>query len=397
MNRFFFACVVGLAGILIAGCDGGGLTPNQKAAANKQWNDARAGVLASLASDQYKTGNLDKCQETLDEALRLEPENANLHLLAAKLGIEQGKLEIAQSHLALAGKYDPQNPEVDYLSGVILQRWQLLDQARKAYAAAATKAPDELSYLLAEAETLVAQNRPADALVLLQSKAAFFEHSGVIRDEIGQLLVQQKQYADAINMLREASILANDDPTIREHLAFALLADHQYAEAGDHLARLCREPGYDKRADVFAAIGDCQSEMHQPALAKQNYQRATELNPACCGYWLGLGQTAIQLGDLPAAESHVARAMTIDPASSDAQCLLGLIKLQQSRLPESLEAFRAAARLKPDDSECVSLQGYVLSRMGRIADAQPFYARALKLNPSDGLANRLMLKADSHD
>ena len=65
MNRFFFACVFAVAGFLI-GCDGGGLTPDQKVEANKQWNDARAGVLASLANDQYKSGNLDKCQESLD-------------------------------------------------------------------------------------------------------------------------------------------------------------------------------------------------------------------------------------------------------------------------------------------------------------------------------------------
>src|ERR1700761_4073198 len=87
--------------LALTGGGSGGLTPNQKLEANKQWNDARVSVLAGLANDQFKNGNFDKCQETLDQALRLEPGNAALHLLAAKLAIEQGSLDVADSHLSV--------------------------------------------------------------------------------------------------------------------------------------------------------------------------------------------------------------------------------------------------------------------------------------------------------
>ncbi len=397
MNRFFFACVFGLAGILVSGCGANSISPTQKATANKQWNDARAGVLASLAVDQYKTGNLDKCQEALDEALGLEPENAALHVLAAKLAIEQGKLELAQSHLTLAGKFDARNAEIDYLSGVILQRWQLVDKARDAYAAAVVKNPLELSYLLAEAEMMVALNQPSQALALLQSKEATFEHSGAIRDEIGQLLMEHKRYPEAVEALRQASMLANDDPTIREHLAFALLADHQYTEAGDRLARLTKEAGYEKRADLFAALAECEGQANQLSLARKDFETATQCNPVCGGYWLGLAKVAVQQKELVAAELAVHKALSVDPDSGESQCLLGYIKLQQNQLIASLAAFQAAAELDPTDSTSVSLQGYVLARMGKAADAKPLYAKALKINPNDELAGRLMVRTDLHD
>jgi tetratricopeptide (TPR) repeat protein len=397
IDRIFFACIFTLAGILIAGCDGGGLTPDQKAAANKQWNDARAGVLASLAEDQYKTGNLEKCQETLDQALALEPDNANLHLLAARLAIEQGKLDVAQSQLAQAGKLDPKNAEVDYLSGVLLQRWQQPRKACDAYAAAAAKNPAELSYLLAQAEMLVVLGEPTEALNLLKAKAPQFEHSGVIRDEIGQILVQQKQYSQAVVVLREASILAGEDDSIREHLAFALLNDREFAEAVDLFARLTRVPGNEKRADLFAALGECQSQTNQLPDAKASYESATRLAPTNGGYWLGLGKVAVQSGDLPAAESAVRKALGLDKHNAEAMCLLGYIRLKQNQLPASLAAFHAAAEQDPADSVSVCLQGYVLSRMGRAAEAKPFYSRALQINPNDELANRLMAGAVSHD
>jgi Flp pilus assembly protein TadD len=382
-----FICATG---IFISGCNSGGLTPDQKAQANKQWNDARANVLAGLASDQYKDGSLDKCQTTLEQALRLEPENANLHLLAAKLAIEQSNLEAAQQHLNEVRTLDPKNAEADYLLGVVYQRWEQLEHARAAYADAVAKNPTELSYLLANAETLVALGKPSEALKLLQSKALVFEHSGVIRDEIGQLLIQQNRYEEGIAELREASILSSDDATIREHLAFALFANKQFSESAECFERLMTEPGYEKRADVFAAMGECQSRDHQYSQARKNYELATQINPSCYGYWLGLAKTNAQEKDLAGAEIAVRRSLSLEPDSGEARCLLGFVKLRQNQLPESLAAFHEAAELNPQDSFCVCLEGYLCARMGRIADARSFYSSALRLDPHNEFASRLL-------
>ena len=382
-----FICATG---IFISGCNSGGLTPDQKAQANKQWNDARANVLAGLASDQYKDGSLDKCQTTLEQALRLEPENANLHLLAAKLAIEQSNLEAAQQHLSEVRTLDPKNAEADYLLGVVYQRREQLEHARAAYADAVAKNPTELSYLLANAETLVALGKPSEALKLLQSKALVFEHSGVIRDEIGQLLIQQNRYEEGIAELREASILSSDDATIREHLAFALFANKQFSESAECFERLMTEPGYEKRADVFAAMGECQSRDHQYSQARKNYELATQINPSCYGYWLGLAKTNAQEKDLAGAEIAVRRSLSLEPDSSEARCLLGFVKLKQNQLPESLAAFHEAAELNPQDSFCVCLEGYLCARMGRIADARSFYSSALRLDPHNEFASRLL-------
>jgi Flp pilus assembly protein TadD len=389
MRSRLYSTFLCATGILMSGCSSGGLTPNQKAQANKQWNDARADVLASLASDQYKDGSLDKCQTTLEQALRLEPDSPNLHLLAAKLAIEQSNLEAAQEHLAEVHTLDPKNAEADYLLGVVYQRWEQLEHARAAYADAVAKNPAELSYLLANAEMLVALGKPGEALELLQSKALVFEHSGVIRDEIGQLLIQQNRYDEGIAELREASILSSDDATIREHLAFALFANKQFSESGECFERLMKEPGYEKRADVFAAMGECQSRDRRFPQARENYELATQINPSCYGYWLGLAKTCVQEKDLPSAEIAVRRALSLQPDSSEARCVLGLVKLKQNQLPESLAAFREAAELNPQDSFCVCLQGYLCERMGRVADARSFYSHALRIDPHNELASRL--------
>src|SRR3954471_9279797 len=95
-----------------AGCaDKGRKTQREEATQN--WNSTRANVLAGLARDQYQSGNFDKCRGTLNEALRMDPKNEKLHVLAAKLSIEQAQLETADRELTIARELDPKDAEVD--------------------------------------------------------------------------------------------------------------------------------------------------------------------------------------------------------------------------------------------------------------------------------------------
>ena len=177
--------------------------------------------------------NFEKSRYTVDEALKLNPKDANLHILSAKLGIEQGELELAERELATARVLDPKNAEADYLSGVICQRWQKPDAAAEFYEIACEKNPAELAYVLARAEMLVAMDRRSDAITMLQEKCTYFEHSATIRDALGELLVQDGQHALAVETLQEASVLAADDLSIREHLAMACFVNNDYRDAAD--------------------------------------------------------------------------------------------------------------------------------------------------------------------
>jgi predicted Zn-dependent protease len=122
--------------------------PEPKAEATRQWNDARSSVMVGIAQDQYKTGNFDKCRETVDQALKLSPDNPILHVLSARLHIEKGLLEAAERDLEAARKIAPGDAESNYLSGIIFQRWQKPETALKFYKTASEKAPAELAYLL---------------------------------------------------------------------------------------------------------------------------------------------------------------------------------------------------------------------------------------------------------
>ncbi|MDB5326533.1 MAG: hypothetical protein JWM57_2102 [Phycisphaerales bacterium] len=380
------------AGLLIAGCgSGNSLFRSPNAEATAQWNTARASALGSLAADQLRDGNFDKCQQSLDQALKLQPKDVNLLVMAARLSIEQGKLEYADEYLVEARKLDPARAEIDYLSGIVYQRWQQTVKARAAYAAAGGKNPAEPSYLLAEAEMLVASGEPAQALTLLQSKLSRFENSGVVRHEIGLLLAAVGKPKEAVTALREAGRLMADDLSIREHLAFTLIAAKEYPEAVEVLDRLVKQPEYEKRADAYAALGESLAQTQRYFEGQRAYEMATKLDDVTPGYWLGLARLALLAGDLPRADLAVRKAVSLRSTSGDAQCLLGYVRLKQNQLTSSLNAFQAAASLDQTDSVSVCMQGYVLTKMGRAADAQACFARAKTITNQTQPAGQLLV------
>jgi tetratricopeptide (TPR) repeat protein len=362
----------------------------QKDLAQKQWAGARANVLGSLAKEQYENGNFDKCRSTVDDALKMDPENVPLRVLSAKLAIEQGNLELADRELIQARRLDPKNAEADYLSGVVCQRWQRSQEAFDYYRSASEKQPNELAYLMAQAEMLVAMNRSDEALTLLQAKVVYFEYSATIRDAVGQLLMQKGKYTQAVEVLRQATILATDDNTVREHLAMAQFQNKRFRDASEVLSRLVRDDRYIKRADLYLALGECYMQSSKPREARESFETASQLSPNQASAWTGLGKAALQLNDIRRAEIALKRAVTIEPASSEGNLLLGYVRMRQGKFEESLASFRKANALDSADTVSLCMIGYVLEKMGKNDEALQCYARALKLKPGDEMATRLM-------
>ncbi len=394
-DRFVIA-LLGLA-VVAGGCQSSQPQASQREEATQKWNAARAAVLASLAQDQFKNGNFDKCRGTVDDALRLTPKSATLHVLSAKLLIEKGQLEAAEQELKLARDDAPNDAEAHYLSGVVYQRWQKPQVAFDFYKSAAEKSPAELAYLLAESEMLVAMDRTPEALALLSAKVTYFEHSGVIRDAAGQLLQQLGRNGEAIVMFRQASVLSEDDASIRERLALALYTEHQYPACVDVLAPLLQKEAFAKRADLFSVLGASQLECGVARDARSSYETASNLEPNSAPIWRGLARAAIEAGDSRRAELSLARSLKLDPTSAEAHLLAGYVSLKAGKLAEALASFENARAIDPLDSTTLCMAGYVLEKMGRPGPRRRYYAKALQIKPGDDLAAQLMAGVDLHD
>ena len=380
---------------LLVGCQGA-KSPQDKELAQKHWSEARATVLYSLALDQYKAHDFDKCKETLAQAMKITSDGAPLHTLSAKVAIEQGQLELAEKELELARKFDPRDPEPHYLSGVVYQRWQKPVTALEFYKLAAERAPAELPYVLAQSEMLVALDRVPDALALLQAKVAYFENSGAIRDAVGQLLVQSGRYVEAIDIFRQAAILSEEGQadSVRERLAMACFYAKRYRECTETLNPLLNKDAFSKRADLFAMRGECLMNLDDLHGARRSFETATELNPLSSRYWQNLGRAALQVGDFKRAEFALRRSIGIEASIAESHLLIGYVHLKEGKYAEALAAFRQASELDSADTVSLCMVGYTYEKMGRADLAMSYYAQAMKLRPGDDMARQLMAEID---
>jgi len=364
--------------------------PSDKELAQKRWNNARSTILYSLAQDQYKSRDFDKCKETLAKSLAMTPDSPQLHSLSAKVAIEQGQLELAERELEFSRKLSPGDPEPYYLSGVIYQRWQKPQLALQFYRQAAERAPAELPYLLAQGEMLVVLGRTSEALTLLQAKVAYFENSATIRDAVGQLLMQSGRYSDAVDLFRQASILSEDDDAIRERMANASYHAAQYQRAAEILTRLTQKDTYAKRADLFVMLGECQMQLNDLHDAARSFETATELNPYSAHAWQSFGRATMQQGDLRRAEYALRRSIGVDGSDAQTHLLLGYVRFREGKMEEALQSFQKASALDLRDTTSVCMIGYVYEKMGHPQTAMRYYAQALRARPDDDMARQLM-------
>jgi tetratricopeptide (TPR) repeat protein len=372
------------------GCASSEKKPTDKDLAQKRWSAARSSVLVTLAKDQFKSGQFDQARQSCDEALRMAPENAQAHLISARLYVEKGQLEAGERELAAVRQITPNDAEAYYLSGVIQQRWQKNETAFEMYKLAADRSPAEIAYVMAQSEVLVMLNRVDEALALLQTRADYFEHSGTIRDAIGQLLMQKKNYADAARAFRQASILTEDDNGIKERLAMALYQSQQYREAIDVLNKLVTLDAFARRGDIFVILAECQLQLGQGREARLSFETASQVDPLSPSVWRGIGRAALEAGDLKRAELALAKSARLDPTASQTFLLTGYLMTRLDRLNDAEKAFQKAVALDPADTTSLCMIGYVYEKRGRADVAATYYGKALQRRPGDEMARKMM-------
>ncbi|MEM6562534.1 MAG: tetratricopeptide repeat protein [Planctomycetota bacterium] len=380
-----------LAAVFVAGC-AGGKSPQTTATveANDRWNAARSGVLLTLAEDQFEAGNLEKSRLTADEALALNPSDARLLVLRARIAVEQGRLEDADRDLDAAMPLMPGDAELAYLAGVVDERRQRPTEALAHYATAAAAAPDEAAYLIAHAEALVALDHVHQALALLNDNVARFEHSAPIRSAIAELHMRQGDFAEAAEMYRHASVLDRDDLFLRERLAVATYQAGRMREAELELGRLVKEPTFADRGDLWLAYGETLLAIGQFKDSRDAFLESTKLAPRNPATWSGLAKASIELGDARRATAAARQVEALSPQRADTHLLLGMSAQVAGEFDAALAAFRFAARLDPTDPLPACLEGRLLQQQGDEQGAAAAFQRALLIEPSDPLARQLL-------
>jgi len=372
------------------------MADDQREEARKRWDAMRGGARLQLAEKHLRAGRLDEAMAEAKATIEASPDHPRARLIMARLYLERGELARAREEIGRASQLS-KDPDVDYVAGIIAERYDDPATALTCYRAAMEKAGLNVEYLLATAETLVTLKRPTEALELLASRLADFDRSAAVRMLAAKIEQSMGLREPAVEHSAEAMRLSPEDPVMiveyglmlawaeRHHEAIAILqplldesirarrqATSQPAEA---VPPVGLSPSvHETLARSYIAVGDGAAalrilrafpeegdqtlrlliEVHAATMAGQPQAaiaavRALEMRGALNADACLMGALAAKrMGDAGSTARFARRALDFDARSTLAHCLIGLAAEAAGRPSEARRAYEAAIALEPD-------------------------------------------------
>lgn len=370
---------------------------------------------SKLADLYYDAGRPDEAKQVLIEGAELFDTRAAWQLLA---NLYRRTGEPAKAREALEKAIDRARGEPETLRfalGDLLVQEGDFERAEEV--AASLKEPSYRSLL--RGSILLAQNRPEEALKLLETGLRLWPNNAGARYLAARAALQSGDRTRAMAEFREAVRVDETETDASLELAKLYYADgkwqpaRQFAERqiskrpfqgpeahriaarsavrlGDYdmarriLENLKAYPGQDANAAVeFAAVQRARAGS-QPAAEAIRSSGLDLTDPANVGPLSSLAQDLVSLGRANEAVEVVDRALAKNPESPELLDLMARIQLQRGAASEGRRYAERALRANPDHAPTLEVMGTLAARAGNEEEALGFFDRAAEADPSTG-------------
>jgi arylsulfatase A-like enzyme/Flp pilus assembly protein TadD len=248
-----------------------------------------------------------------------------------------------------------------------------------------------------QAHLLLAGNRPAEALPVLEQLAHDDPDNAVFRATLAQAWRQQGNLQRAIELYREAAAQTPDDPEAWYNLAAAFQDAGDQEKAGTAIAEALRLDK--KRPEAHNVLGIALASTGQPAAAIGEFQKAIDIDPRNARAYNNLGNVLRAMNRSDDAAQAYRKSIELAPRYPDPLNGLGTLAVQRDRPAEALPLFDKAIALAPNFFEARLNRGIALQLNGDRAGAMREYESLLRdagsrpeLAPQRAAAAQLLAK-----
>jgi len=355
---------------------------------------------AQLGSILGLEGKWKEALISFQKAVDLAPEDINFRRETAAVQWQLGLMAPAEKNLQYVLAKNPDDSGSILLLGLVKEK-------TGDYASAAQLLDSQFGLVISNPERTVAlfhsSIRSGQRASLARVTEALKQRAN---DPVwAPTLSQCAQIAASVGDLETAaslfSVIPVNEPTRADagiQLAKALYSHGQLAAAKQLLLQLA-DQGV-KSADLLALLGACYEAEHQPALAREAYQREIDLDPSRVDYYHDLISLLLDLGKTTDATALVNRALTIAPNDARPWVWKGHVSLQANVYNDAIESYTHASELDKSNVDAELGIPTVYFILGQNDAAIPAYKKGIAMFPNDarfyiGYAVTLLASSDS--
>ena len=345
-------------------------------------------ALLLLATTQGRLGSLDRSLKAANEAVRLDPGNAEAYYHQGYTLCRLHKLEAALEANDRSLQIRPGFAQAYNNRAYILSSLGKLDAALEAVDRALALVPNFDDAHTNRAILLARLGKFTDALTEFKTAIALRE-SYYAYLSLGITLSRQEAFNDALDAYNEALRLRPSYPEAYLNRGITLArkggkGDLEQALAAHEQAIKLR-PDY---AEAYMNMGQTLANLGRLMEALESLTKAIELQPDYALAYFNRGRTLIRMGfeHLSEAFSDFDRSLQLSPDNPDAYMSRGTTLSRMERFDEALKDFDRTIQLSPDNADACLSRGTTLSRMERFDEALKDFDRSLQLSPNNANA-----------
>jgi len=329
------------------------------------------------------------------ERIRMEPDLASNHLVLANDYDDQvHNFEMAEYELREALRLEPDNADLHTRLALLYHDYRNKEAALTELREAARIVPYGSHQHIAVATELEALGRTADAIAELQTAINLRPTDEDVSDSLIDLYLSRKDANSAIQELRRSlkasSAMFSDEAKLVEarynderRLAELLQDNHDLDASAEQYLLLLRI--YPDDSGLHNDYGTVLADQHRIDEAISEYDEAIGLDPRNPSPHHNIGLCLTQRKELDGAISEFRQALEINPDNPHTEIYLGAALAQNGDLHAAMDRLQQAIEKSPKDPEAHATLGYALIQMRDTPGAIKELKAALEIQPDSPL------------
>lgn len=364
-------------------------------------NPDSAWTAYNLALALEATNDKEDAEETLRNAINIDPKLAKIQAELGRLEFEEGDLQSAQKWLESALGLEPELVEARGNLAMVYARKGDLISAEKLLRQAIEDDPKFEEGYLNLGLILAKQNRKSDADEELDKAVALSPNDPATLATVGKAKAQMGKLSEGIALLQKEVDLAPDLAAAHLDLALALADGYDLPAALGQAGEAVRLAPHSAVAHFYR--GRVLYDLGRTTEAQPEFDTASRLDPRMPEPRYFLALIDKRKGNYMLAASLLEESVKLQPSNVMAWYLLGQCFEQESETAKALAAWRQAIAVDPKFSQALFSLAHALQSTDE-AESEQLMARYIAvqkerriLDRADTLANDGIEAASAHD